>query len=67
MVTKKNHTKGIKNNHLCPLLENPFVDCYCVEQSSQYIERVIYFCGNNYESCGIYERNNGNRIKDIKR
>jgi hypothetical protein len=61
MMTNKNHRKVLKNRQICPHLGNPFVDCYCIKQSSQYIERIIYFCGNNYESCGIYTQANNNK------
>ena len=55
---------------LCPLLRNPFDNCYCVKMSSQYIERAVYFCGKHFELCEIYKHVNGNgndNGKDIRK
>ncbi len=52
--------KEAPTKKLCHFLKNPFDDCYCVKMSSQYIERAIFFCGMNFESCEIYKRVNGN-------
>jgi len=45
---------------LCPLLNDPFDDCYCVRMSSQDIERAVYLCSKSFELCDIYKKNHGN-------
>lgn len=38
----------------CPFIREPFDDCYCSQMSSQVSDKVIKFCGGNYEECDIY-------------
>ena len=47
------------NKKLCPHLQEPFDDCYCVKMSSQDIERAVYLCSKNFEMCDIYKNGNG--------
>jgi hypothetical protein len=51
------------NKRLCPHLQEPFDDCYCVKMSSQDIERAVYLCSNNFETCDIFKNGNGNGHK----
>jgi hypothetical protein len=48
------------NKRLCPHLKEPFDECYCVKMSSQDIERAVYLCSKNFETCDIYKNGNGN-------
>ncbi len=48
------------NKKLCPFLLEPFENCYCVKMDSQYIERAVNLCSNNFEHCEIYSKKNGN-------
>lgn len=48
------------NKRLCPQLQEPFDECYCSKMSSQDIERAVYLCSNNFETCDIYINSNGN-------
>lgn len=47
------------NKRLCPHLNEPFDDCYCVKMSSQDIERAVYLCSKNFQMCDIYKNGNG--------
>ncbi len=40
----------------CPYLRDPFEDCYCSQMNSQMAEKVIKFCGGNFEECDIYNK-----------
>lgn len=52
--------KSVPNNKkLCPFLQEPFDDCYCVKMNSQDIEMAVYYCGKNFEACEIYKNGNG--------
>ncbi len=51
------------NKRHCPLIQEPSEECYCNKMNSQDIERTIYFCSRNYESCTIYRYIN-NKEKD---
>lgn len=61
--------KVTTNKRLCPHLQEPFDECYCVKMSSQDIERAVYLCSMHYEICDIYkhEKGNGNGKSAAKR
>ncbi len=40
---------------LCPIVKDPSTDCYCSRLTSCDIEKAIYYCSNNFESCEIYK------------
>ncbi len=40
---------------LCPHVTDPSNDCYCSRLTSCDIEKAIYYCSNNFESCEIYK------------
>ncbi len=40
----------------CPFLKTPFADCYVADLSSSAVEKVISYCGANFEKCEIYVR-----------
>jgi len=40
----------------CPYLKDPFEDCYCSHMNSQITEKIIKFCGGNFEDCEIYKK-----------
>ncbi len=50
---------------LCPNIDKPFDNCYCISTSSLYAEATIYYCGGNYKDCEIYAKNVANRSKEI--
>lgn len=52
---------------LCPFLLDPFENCYCAKMDSQDIERAVNLCNYNFETCEIYQKNNGNGTRDKKR
>ena len=55
------HRVKIKTDtRLCPILKEPFDDCYCLKMSSQDIERTVFLCSKNYELCDIYKKGKGN-------
>ena len=39
---------------LCPLVNNPRRDCYCLDMTSRNIEKVVRYCSGDYEQCAIY-------------
>jgi len=43
-----------KDRKLCPNIEAPLDNCYCNAMRSQDVEKAIYYCANNYDSCEIY-------------
>jgi len=40
---------------ICPFVQDPFSECYCVRMGSQDIEKAIYFCSKNFISCELYK------------
>lgn len=53
--------KIVPKKRWCPKLENPIEGCYCVRMTSQDIERAVFLCGNHYELCEIFRKNNGKK------
>jgi len=41
---------------LCPFIQDPDQDCYCLSQSSQNIEAMIHYCSGYFKGCEIYKR-----------
>lgn len=56
--------KKVTLKKFCPLVENPYEDCYCNNLKSQTIQNIIYYCGNNFEKCDIYKNHKLNQIKN---
>ncbi|MBS1112582.1 MAG: hypothetical protein H6Q92_344 [Nitrospirae bacterium] len=44
----------------CPFIKEPFEECYCSQMNSHASDKVITYCGGNYEECDIYKKH----IKD---
>ena len=43
-------------DNLCPLLENPQPDCYCLSLSSLNIPKAVHYCLRDFRKCPIYQR-----------
>ncbi|MBI4850174.1 MAG: hypothetical protein HY808_16630 [Nitrospirae bacterium] len=39
---------------ICPFVQNPFSECYCVTMGSQDIEKAIYYCSKHFKMCEFY-------------
>ena len=51
------NNKAVKKStqkKLCPFLKDPSDACYCTKLNSQFVEKAIYFCGNNFDKCEIF-------------
>lgn len=53
MKSPKDHPKGAQ---VCPVLHQPFADCYCMNISSANINKMLTLCIGDYRSCPIYQR-----------
>jgi hypothetical protein len=51
----KEISKNSFKKRLCPLVKEPTDDCYCMKHDNQSIQRMIYYCGGDFEKCEIYE------------
>ena len=40
----------------CPFTKEPYEECYCNNLSSQTIENILYYCGNNFEKCNLFKK-----------
>ena len=40
---------------LCPLVDHPLPDCYCLELTSRSIVKAIEFCLGDYRLCAIFQ------------
>jgi len=41
---------------MCPFVDDPHEDCYCVNMDSRKIGYAVYYCGENFTECNIYKR-----------
>jgi len=48
---------SVSGKNICPFMNKPFADCYCLRSGQFYIDNVLTLCGANYESCKIYLAN----------
>ncbi|MBI3600268.1 MAG: hypothetical protein HY097_06465 [Nitrospinae bacterium] len=55
MDTEKEKPKKTFREKLCPFVQNPHDDCYCVGTNSSKVMPMIYYCGENFKECKIYE------------
>ena len=47
---------GDGTDDLCPLLENPQPDCYCLSLNSLNIPKAVHYCLRDFRQCPIYQR-----------
>ena len=40
---------------ICPFVQDPLHNCYCLKMGSQDIEKTVYYCSKYFESCDIYK------------
>lgn len=40
----------------CPLLDNPYPDCYCLKLNSLNVPKAVHFCLKDFRECPIYRR-----------
>lgn len=41
---------------MCPYIDDPDADCYCINLNSQTVEAVILYCGGVFEECRYFQR-----------
>jgi hypothetical protein len=69
-VTKHGATLPIMEGHtswspdgygkeMCPVLENPEPDCYCMNLTSLNIRKAVEYCLRDFRRCPIYKRTMG--------
>ena len=47
---------GDGTDGMCPLLENPQPDCYCLKLNSRNIPKAVHYCLRDFRDCPIYQR-----------
>jgi len=52
-----------KCKEFCPFISKPQNDCYCMKLQSEYTEKIIYYCQENYKKCEVYIKMNKSRKK----
>ncbi len=40
----------------CPVLDDPEPDCYCLDLTSQQIQKAIHYCLGNFLQCPVYKQ-----------
>lgn len=49
---------GMENERksMCPVVKNPYKDCYCADLSNQEkVKQAIFYCGEHFSQCEIYK------------
>ncbi len=41
---------------LCPFIQNPDNNCYCIDIDSSKVVPILYYCGWNFERCENYKK-----------
>lgn len=59
-MKKTSHSQGRK---ICPLVQVPYSNCFCVNLTSSSAEAAIYFCGGHYEKCDIFKKHQNLNIQ----
>ena len=44
------------SEEMCPVLDNPEPDCYCLNLTSLDIPKAVQFCLRDFRQCSIYKR-----------
>jgi hypothetical protein len=44
------------SEEMCPVLDNPEPDCYCLNLTSLDIPKAVQFCLRNFRQCPIYTK-----------
>lgn len=39
---------------VCPFVNDPLENCYCLDMTSRNIDKVLQYCSGDYEQCAIY-------------
>ncbi len=39
---------------ICPFVQDPHNDCYCINMNSRKIFFTVQYCGNHFKNCNIY-------------
>lgn len=39
---------------VCPYVNNPLRNCYCLDMNSRNIEKVVRYCSGDFQQCVIY-------------
>ena len=47
---------GSGKEEICPVLDDPDPDCYCLNLTSVNIPMAIHFCLRDFRECPIYNR-----------
>ena len=47
---------GDGTDSMCPLLEDPQPDCYCLMLNSLSIPKAVHYCLRDFRDCPIYRR-----------
>jgi hypothetical protein len=59
MAAQTLSTAGERGKATCPVLDDPEPDCYCLDLTSQQIQKAIQYCLGNFRQCPIYMRTMG--------
>jgi len=41
---------------MCPILDDPEPDCYCIDMTSLKIPRAVKYCLRDFRECDIFQR-----------
>ncbi len=47
---------GGASGALCPFIDDPHPDCYCVDMDSMKISLLLRYCRENYRQCEVYQK-----------
>ncbi len=45
-----------RSEEMCPVLDNPEPDCYCLNLTSLEIPKAVQFCLRDFRECPLYKK-----------
>ena len=47
--------------NMCPILDDPQPNCYCIDMTSMKIPYAVKYCLRDFRECEIYQTSNNTR------
>ncbi|MGD8953268.1 MAG: hypothetical protein PVI45_02745, partial [Desulfobacterales bacterium] len=55
-LTQQNFDNFNNGENICPILDNPELDCFCADMNSLTIPYMVKYCLRHFRACSIYQR-----------
>ena len=56
VITQKTSDGFDNEDKMCPILDDPQPNCYCIDMTSMKIPYAVKYCLRDFRTCDIYQR-----------